>query len=463
MALRVVGALVTGAAGVLPSHAIAQEWSVHSGATARVEYNDNYFFTPTETQPETQSAFTASITPFVTAARRTETSEVAALVAVGANKVSGLSSNVDYLSGRFGLDGSMREARSTWTGSASFVRSPGLQSESGQPGAPLVLAFTNTASVGGAYSYALAERWSLGAAVGAYNNRYDSVADGATFSNNHGYTAGGNVGYAYSDRTQLTFTVAYFDYISNIADSNAVTSTIGIVHQFSPQLTISISGGAFWSDTTAAQSVLVCPAPQDQCDSGVVQPVPVSTNDRRRASGGLYGGSISYALTERAQLYVSLSESLAPSGAGALSKSDNAGVSLAYSFSDRLTGRVGASYTRTIFPTALNSSHSNDYYQGEIGVSYQLAERWRLDAGYRFVQAQYSQNSFEPRSNVGFVTIGYNWPGASFTSWVGRPSDTQGLPGAGPLSLPMGSRASSGAPSEAPSPEVSPFDSFTVP
>ncbi len=235
------------------------------------------------------------------------------------------------------------------------------------------------------------------------------------------------------------------------------------MHRFTPQLTISLSAGGFWSDTTALQSVLVCPAPQDQCDSGIVQPVSISTNDRRRASGGLYGGSISYEFSERALLYVGLSESLAPSGAGALSKSDSAGASLKYAFSDRLTGRLGASYTRTIFPAVQNSSYNNDYYQGEIGVSYQLAERWRLDAGYRYVRAQYSQSSSEPISNLGFVTIAYNWPGASFTGWVGRPTEAQSLPGAGPLSLPAGSLGSPGASSETPPAGTSPFDPFTIP
>ena len=67
----------------VPSLAKAQAWSVQSGVAARVEYNDNYFFTANNAQ----SAFTASVTPFVTAARRTETSDVTALLAVGANKV----------------------------------------------------------------------------------------------------------------------------------------------------------------------------------------------------------------------------------------------------------------------------------------------------------------------------------------------------------------------------------------
>ena len=132
-----------------------------------------------------------------------------ALVAVGANKVWGLSPTVDYLSGNFGLNGSVREARSTWTGSASFVRSASLQNETDQTGTALVLAFTNAAAVTGTYTYAATERWSLGATAGAYSNTYDGVETGTTLSNNHGYNAGGNVGYAYSDRTQFTFVAGY--------------------------------------------------------------------------------------------------------------------------------------------------------------------------------------------------------------------------------------------------------------
>ena len=277
-------AFVATAATVVASLATAEEWSVQSGATARAEYNDNYFFTSVDPQ----SAFTGSITPFVTAARRTETSDVTALVAVGANKVWGVSPTIDYLSGSFALNGSLREARSTWTGSASFVRSANLQYENGQTGAPLVLAFTNAASVTGAYTYALTEQWSLGTTVGAYSNRYDGVENGATFSNNHGYYANGNVAYAYSDRTQFTFAAGYLSDISNVTRTNAVTTTIGAVHQFSPRLTISASVGGFWSDFEATENNLV-------------------GGNRVRDNGGLYGGGISYALSERTQLFANLS------------------------------------------------------------------------------------------------------------------------------------------------------------
>jgi long-subunit fatty acid transport protein len=474
LATRFASAIVVAATAAAPSVGAAQEWSVQSGATARAEYNDNYFFTAANQLPPVdqlapvsqQSAFTGSITPFVTAARRTETSDVTALLAVGANKVWGLSSNVDYASGRFVLDGSLHEGSSTWVGDASFTRSASLQNAVGPTGTTLVLAYTNAALVSGTYSYALTERWSLGANVGAYDNRYASVENVGTLSDNHGYYGRGNVGYAFSDRTQLTFSAAYLHDASDITHSDSVTTTLGVVHQFSPQLTISASVGGFWSDTRATENGLVCPATPIECDTGLVPRVPVTTSDKRRDNGPLYGGSISYAFSERTQLGASLSETLTPSGTGTLSRGDNASAALSHRFSERMTGRLGVSYARTTFPTALQGSSTDKYYQGQVGVSYQLAEHWTLEAGYQYARARYSQNSSEPKSNVVFVSVGYNWPGASFTGWVGTRPDTQGLPGAGPVPLPErspgGARPQGAAPySELP--EGSPFDRFTIP
>ena len=183
--------LVTAAAAVAPAFANAQAWSIQSGFAARGEYTDNYFFTPSGQQ---QSAFTATVSPFVTAARRTETSDVTALLAVGANKVWlwGPSETTDYLSGRLGLNGSLRDDRSTWTGNVSFSRAPRLQNEVTETGTVLGLANTNAASVNGGYTYELTERWSLGSTAGGFGNRYQSVqGSGSSLQNNQGYYAGG--------------------------------------------------------------------------------------------------------------------------------------------------------------------------------------------------------------------------------------------------------------------------------
>jgi len=435
MASRVYRCAAAAATALLPALASAQAWSLVGGAIVRGEYNDNYFFTPTNAE----SAFTASITPFVTAARRTETSNLAALIAVGANRVWGISPTTDYLSARAGIDGSWRQERSTWAGNVSFVRSPTLQTTSGQAGGPLVLAFTNGFSANGTYTYAYDERLSLSAVAGAYDNTYSGVVNSGSFSNNHGFTASGNAGYVYSDKTKLTLVVGFSNYFSNATDSDAITATVGAVHQITPELAISGSIGGFWSDLST-------------------QPVGQVAGTQFHDSGPLYGGSVVWTISNETHLDITLSQYLAPSSYGSLTKSSNATGSLVHQFSDRLTGRLGAGYTRTVFPVTVSSTSTDNYFVGEAGLSYLLTEQWKVDVGYRYARAHYGQIAGEPVSNLVFLSFGYNWPGVSFTDWIGRPPATQGLPATGPLSLPESTRTR-----DATSPESSPFEPFTIP
>jgi len=471
MTLRTAGALFAAALAGWPTIAAAEAWVLQSGFSARTQFTDNYFLAPSGEE----SGFTASISPFVTAARRTETSEVAAALAVGVNKVWGLSENIDYVSGRLGLDGSLRDDRSTWVGSVAYSRAPTLQNQITQRGNVLALAYTDTASANGSYSYELSERRSLGARAGAFNNQYSSVqSTNAALQNNSAYYGGGTVNYAYSDRTQFNFVAAYAHTTSDLARSDSITTTIGFVHRFSERFTVSASVGEFWSDIQATQTALVCPTTPVVCDSGLVPRVPITSGESRSHNGQLYGGNVSYAFSERTSLSAFLAENLASSSAGTLTKTDSVGASLSHSWSERLSARLGASYTRQVFPSGLSGLSTTNLYAAEAGVSYLLAERWRLDAGYRYVRAEYTQQAGgEPQSNTVFVSIGYNWPGASFTDWVGVRLDTQGLPGAGPVPLsaartasptePIDAEQTSEAGQPSPKPEASPFDQFTIP
>jgi len=341
------------------------------------------------------------------------------------------------VSGRFGLDGTLRQTDATWSGNVFFTRSAALQSQSNPSAAVLALAYTNALTANGSYTYALSERWSVGANVSGYDNRYDSAGNNASFSNNHGYYAGGTAGYAFSETTQLSASAGYSYYTSDQTRSDSVTATLGVVYQYSPQLTISASAGGFSVETKNTLAIL-----------------PSTSN---RATGGLFGGQFAYALSPEAQLTLSLAEALTPDSAGVLGRSDNAGIVFVNRFSDRLTGRLGASYNRTTYPQSLSDSRNYNYAQGEVGLTYQLAERWALEAGYRYSRAHYTQNSSTPAANVGFLSIAYNWPGTTFTDWVGRPPNVQGLPAAGPILPPESSRGSAN-PSEA-----SPFEPFTIP
>ena len=454
MMLRIVVTL----AALLPAVAAAQAWSVQSGVAARGEYNDNYFLTPTNQQ----SAFTASVSPFVTAARRTETTDVTGLLAVGLNRVWGPSPTTDYVSGRLGLNGEVRDERSTWAGGISFVRAPLLQNAQTQAGVALVRADSDAATVNGTYTYALTERWSIGGTAGWYWNSYEAVEGGSSLSDNRGYYAGATLGYRYSERTRLTGAAIFSYYSSDITQSDAVTTTLGIVHEFSPRLTLSASVGGVWSDIETTQTALVCPTTPILCATGVVQPILVSSGQRRRDSGPVYGGGIGYALSERTLLSATLSQSLAPGSTGTITRTSLASASLSHHFSERLTGRLGVGYSQTKFPAGLSGSFSNEYYIGEIGASFRLADRWTLDAAYRYTRAEYADNPAHPTSNVVFVSVGYNWPGTTFTDWVGTRIDVSSQPGAGPI--PLSERRPAPPTVESPaSPKTSPFDALPIP
>ena len=453
--MRYAGAIVAAAGALAALPAIAQEWSVYAGGAGRIEYNDNYFFVapgqPVPGNPsavaEKESAFTLTLSPFVAASRRTEVSEVTALLAIGANKVWGISPSEEYLSGAFSLNGTLREERSTWTGRTSYSRSSSLEQAILDGDFVLARTYTDAAVLEGGYNYQLTDRWTIGAAVGGYANWYDSVEDITGQSDDWGYNVTGNLGYAYSDKTRLTYTLGYTYYTSDITRSNVLTTTLGVVHQFSPQLTVSGSAGGFWSDTTARQNL---PG----------QGTPIDAGEKRDDSGTFFGGSIAYAFTETTRFDARASQGLAPSGTGTINENTSASAALLHQFSDQLSGRIGASYAKTTFPVGLDGSADDKTITAGAGLSYRLAERWMLDAGYQYTRTRYSQGSGDPSSNVVFVSIAYNWPGASFTGWIGSPVETQGLPAAGPLSLPV---PGSGSPGASPMPDLLPFDALTLP
>ena len=431
MLLRIVVTL----AALVPSVAAAQAWSVQSGVAARGEYNDNYFLTPTNQQ----SAFTASVSPFVTAARRTETTDVTALLAVGLNRVWGPSPTTDYVSGRLGLNGVVNDERSTWTGGISFVRAPLLQSAQTQTGVALVRADSDAATVNGTYTYALTERWSVGATAGWYWNSYDAVERKRKYAIRQPRLLrrcypglpilGANPAYGRSDffalRERYHAKRCRDDDARDRARVFAAANRVGVGRRFLERH----RDDADRTRVPNRRRFCATPASCSRCRSPAVSEGATavrctavgSAMPFRNALGSPLPSSQSLAAWQHRHCYEDQS---------------CLGLDSRTSFSERLTGRLGVGYTQTKFPAGLSGSFANEYYLGEIGASFRLAERWILDAGYRYARADYADNPSQPTSNVVFVSIAYNWPGTSFTDWVGTRVDMGSQPGAGPISLP---------------------------
>ena len=185
-----------------------------------------------------------------------------------------------------------------------------------------------------------------------------------------------------------------------------MTTTIGVVHQFSPQLTISASVGGFWSDIDYRGKTMLGARHARPVRQRVV-PVPTDA-----PLYGLYGGR-SATRSPSARSSPPASPKARAERLRCLSKSDSAGASLTHQFSDRLTGRLGAGYTRTIFPaTCLDSSSNDNYYSGR-GRRF-LPARGTLESSTRDIDIRAPnmrrRSASQPRI-VGFVSIGYNWPG----------------------------------------------------
>jgi len=422
---------------VATSGARAQGWSLEGGGLARGEYTDNYFFTA----DDRESAFTASVAPFLSAVRRTEVSEFAALVAPAVNKVWGSTSDAGFLTGRLAISGSLREPDSAWSGSASLARDRSLQSQDTAAGIVFAVTARTSTAVDGTYSAELTERWTAAATLSGYANRYQAVESATPLQDNSGYTARVRAVYAYSDRTQVTLSSAASHFTSDVSHGKALSATLGIARQWSPQLLASATLGGYVSWIEAVE----CAA----ATCAGVAPLPADGGGLGRHGGLLYGASLTDALSERSRVTAGFSSDVSPSSSGTLVRTHSAGISLSRDLSERASGRIGA---RAVLDQSLDSESRGTYYAVDAGATYRLGERWVLDAGYTYARAHYSQRQGEPRSNAVFVSIAYNWSGITLAERGGTLWDTGALSGTPGAITPPGSAP---VPTTSPAPDRS--------
>jgi len=410
-----VRAAAAAAALLVPALACAQEWGYRPGGSARIEFTDNYLLRAFDKQ----SATTYSVQPFITAYRRTETSQVNLLAGVGYNYVTGIPGDNDYWTGRLALDGAATFDRSLLGFNVSIARDNALVTETQQTGIVLGAGSVSTGSTAGLnYTYKLTERWSAGAFGSVYQNNYTTPSGSPTsLQNNSGYSAGGTLGYTLSPRTQLALTGTYAYYDSDITTNNTVTVQLAATHQYSEQLTVSGYGGYFWSKIDATQNVAVCPTTPTLCQLGLVQFVTIPGGSNDSSGDTLFGGTVSYAYSQRTSFSVDASQSITPSGTGTITKATNVNAYAYHNFSERLRGRVGGTWTRSTIPGFNTDSFQTTYYSVIAGGSYNLSDAWLLDFGVR--RDHSDQRGVNADANVVFVSIGYNWPGTSMSSFSG--------------------------------------------
>jgi len=416
LALAIGGACGLAAA---PLTLQAQAWSVQGGASAGIEYNDNYF----AASDNARAATIATVRPFAAATRSSETTDIAALVTVAENQVWGPSAS--YVSGRAGVSGAFRDGVSTWSGVASFVRAPELQRVLAPDGLATELTYTNTGAITGGYTRAISDRWAAGFSAAAYENRYGAVEGTVAARANRGASAGGRAEYAWSDRTQLVMSTIFSGERTDIEHTYAVTPTIGFVHQATARLTVSGSAGGYWSRTDASATA-VCDIAS--CSGGVPD-----TSTRRHDGGYLLGGDVAYAVSATSRLWATLASSLVPSGTGTFTRDEVARANFTHEWSERLSSRVAANFVHGKYTAPGTTATSNDYAL-ETTLAWRFADRWTLDASYRRTHVGTGLTGAPASANVVGISIAYSSGAPTTPEWIGVRTDALVLPGAGAVS-----------------------------
>jgi hypothetical protein len=397
--------------------AVSQEWGFRTGAASRVEYTDNYQLRAFDQI----GATTVTVAPFVTGYRRTESSQIDLLAGVGYNYVlASEGENTDYWSGRLGLSGSSVQERHTYGFNVGVVRDQTIRTETFQTGVLIGPGSTRTSSTAGlTYDYQVDERWTAGVSGNVFASSFDDVQEGSAVQDNDGWSVGGNLGYALSDRTRLTLSTTYAMFFSDITDSSSVSATLGVAHRYSERLSFSAYGGYFWSSIESTQNLFVCPTTPIFCQTGLVAPVQVAFGTEVTASGPLFGGSLDYRIAERTAVNVNGSQNIQPSGVGTITEVTSAAASLTHSFSDRVRGELLGAWRRSTIPGADDGSTGlrSDFSSFGASLSYDLTREWLVTVGAR--RDWSDQRGLTADANVVYVSVAWNWPGQSIGDWGG--------------------------------------------
>lgn len=453
--LRFARLAAAAAAALAALPAVAQEFGFRAGGGARVEYTDNYQLRAFDQV----GATTVTVSPFVTGYRRSENSQINLLAGLGYNYVFASElGNDDYWSGRLNLNGSTVQERHSYGFNVGAIRDQTIRTETVQTGVVFGAGSTRTGLTAGAnYDYALTERWSAGVFGSVFSNSYDQAQGRTAIQDNDGWNIGANAAYSWSDRTRFTLATTYGKFTSDITDSDSISTTLEVSHQYSSDLRVSLSGGYFWSSVESTQVFSVCPTTPIFCDLGVVAPVQVTTGTEVDSGGSLFGGSLSYRFSERTGFNAGASQRITPSGIGTLTKATNISARLSHDFSERLRGQIGGGWTQSTVPGTDSGTTGlrTEFLTFGASVSYDLTREWLMTAGVRHDESD--QRGLTADANVVFLSIAWNWPGQSIGDWGGfiggfdSAPFPAGAPGAGsPPQAEPGQPL--GAPSAAPAP-----------
>jgi len=296
--------------------------------------------------------------------------------------------------------------RDTLSASAQ-ARRDSTQSSTGAPsGVVLSRTQRNTYSGGAGWSRSVDERLSASGDFTLTGVRYDhSDVKGLVDTDAAIVSAG--LSYALDKRATLTLNgrAGRTDTDPFTTRTESIGGQLGGSYQFSERLSAQAAFGPSRTRLESASLAVICPAPQELCDSGQVpfQVLPATTN--RTVDARVYSAGASWRAAERTTVSASASRSINPTGSGVPTLTDVAALVLAHRFDDYLSLSADATYTNA---DALGDIVAAKTRTERVSatLNWALEREWSLDTGAWYARYQL-QGGAEPKSNGIFVGLRY--------------------------------------------------------
>jgi long-subunit fatty acid transport protein len=84
-------------------------------------------------------------------------------------------------------------------------------------------------------------------------------------------------------------------------------------------------------------------------------------------------------------------------------------ASLAYTFTERLTGTLGGAYSLSTQASQANNNDSN-YYNVTAQLAYKIMEKLSVTPGYQFSQVDYTNPVHSAHAHSAYVMLNYTYP-----------------------------------------------------
>ena len=370
-------------AGLASGSALAAEWTFTPSADFLTQSQQNPGLSANEdSKHDVSNGVGATATLGVQ--RRTERTTLSLSPVVRAYRYSN-NSNLDRDEGQLNLSYDWLGETVSWNAGANAARDTTLTSELGTTGLTQGNLRHESWNVSVGPTWALSERWQLQSTLETNASRYPDQQEG--LSNYRYSTALVSTTYTVNEQIAVSLygTAGKLEAQGNGGNTDNQSANIRLQYAWSLLTSFGASIGRSWVTSGGA-----------------------------RRQGLLYSVTASHAF-EKSSLGFSVSRRQSPSGAALLTEADEASLSFATQFTERLSATVGASYSkrRNVLSRFDIDLERVRYSHADVGLSWRMAPNWKVDlsAGTAIQQVGSAFFNDELTGRGYNVRLGLSWNG----------------------------------------------------